>query len=490
MRVFIITCLVVLGSTKIVNSQEKKDRQPAMRNVIIKKLKTMKNKLIIPILLLTTTVSFAQSFLPADNTTSEAILRKHLKAMFIEECTHLKKESNPDSILNDITQRGYGDFLIRQTTYGFGDWVLKPSFHVFKLNIKSPWEDYEIYKLEIPRYTSRNDSIAGYFGYRDLFSNENNSTNPLRGENLLAFNYKKNKVMYLDWPNNVLFHRSESFFFKKIYPNLVWEDLPDLSYAEKPILSPSTDIERKKFLVSELMKNIYCYRLIKSGILDSLVEKQNIIKEQIDQFPLIDSLIPNFDENLYFKAEKIIDNGTMEYWRFEYPGYDSLYNRNEGWRNTFWEKYIKLQRQYYVIGYNLKRELVSFISGNFYLSRFSDYYFPSNERKMLKFDSLEFAYNRERYVKSRALSLCPDIYYNLTNKSSCDSNGEDENYWYFILHSAIPYYHLISFYDDDGTLSKMCCAPPNYKFCDYHLRLNKRNWEIVEIMNKPKCFDK
>lgn len=454
----------------------------------------MKTKLIIIILLIQTIAISAQKLQLADNATSEIILRKHLKARFFEGCNIIIGNQNPDSILHNIREHIYGDFFIRLTIYAFGDWALKPDYKVYKMNIKSQWKGYEIYKLVIPQYSPRNDSIAAFYGFRDRFFHyEDIPGNPLRGRYLIAYNHKTGMMFYLDWPGGVFFHWSTLEFFKKKYPKLKWDTLPDFTKKPIPLISPKTKDERKKLLASELMKNIYSYRIIKSGILDSLIDRLNHLKDNVEQFPLIDNLLPDFDENLFMEASMIYNNDKIEYWRFEYPGYDSLYNSKGGRRNRAWEKYMPLKKQYYVVGYDLKRELIHFISGNFYLTRFADYYFSSRDLQyQTNYDSLGFAWQRICFVNDRLLSYFPDNYEYLIQKRSIEPNGEDNNYWYYILHSAIPYNRKLPEYDEltHKIVSYMCCLPPEYRFCDYKVRMSKTNWEIVEIVDTIKCFDK
>lgn len=448
---------------------------------------------IISILFINLMPTESQTIKLADSITSEIIFRKHLKARFFSSCAYITLENNPDSMLQNKNELWFGDHFIRETAYAFGDWALKPDFKVYKIDLKSPWIGYDIYDLEIPKHTNRNDSIAGYYVDRDnLLNRIFEPHNPLEGNFLLAFNKKTGKLFYLNLPLHVSSYYSSDDIFRKKFPNFNFSGYTKDIYTHRlAILSPINELECKKKIASELMKNIYSYRFIKTGILDSIQEKNGFLKDDKEQFPLVDSLVPEYDENLYMKAEIILDNGRMEYWRFEYPGYDSLYNSYGGHRNKSWEKFLKLKRQYYVVGYDIKRGFIHFISGNFYLTKFADFYMPHSDKEIIINDPKSFSLKRQWYVEDRMYSLCPDLYYKLKNQLALEINGEDENYWYYIIHSVIPYNRTINIYDDltGEIVSKMCCIPPDYKYCDYKVRMSKINWEIVEIMEAIKCHD-
>jgi hypothetical protein len=434
----------------------------------------------------------AQQLEPVDSLTAETLLKKHLKAVFFQRSIHVKHEHCGNRKLLYP-----GDHVIRLVTPGMGKWYRHPDYTIRQLQLDTPFLDFnKLYKLEIPDSTPRNDSIAGYNIYRDrLFTYE--SWKILTDCQWLAQDNKNTEN--IEYLNNCTFGGGVvKLKYRQPYYSPYWCE-PEHSSKKYPILSPQTDSELVDFLKSELMKNIYSYRLIKSGILDSLINEQFYIRDNVDVFPLLDKLLPDMDNDLFMESKRL-EWGSVynEYykvkmWRFFYPGADYLTNsKGETFRDTTWSKYIQLKPQNYVVGYDYERELVFFVSGD-------DFF------KTRKYDKIRFTKESERYPRNERDSLraadirlfyAQDImkaynnhYPGISNKDGIRETGEDENYWYFEQTRNSMYTGISDMWQTKTLFDNKNCVTHYFReeMCDYKIRMNKQNYEDVEIYEKANC---
>jgi hypothetical protein len=246
-------------------------------------------------------------------------------------------------------------------------------------------------------------------------------------------------------------------------------------------------------LKSELMKNIYAYRLLKSGILDSLADGR-YLREDKYLFPLIDSLLPTFDDDLLMHAEWVVDDYNMSIWRFYYPGVDMIRKTDSDPRqyssyrkDSIWERYYQLEPTTYVVGYDPRRQVVHFLAGtNIFLTRIGANVFPCQDRMCddeEELGSSTFDFFRRRFVQLKMLGLSKksDRYYEI------EPIGEDSTYWYYRMEGLTP---IVTIRDN----APIPDAPPirlwnvqSFEQCTYTIRMNKENFELVEIIEKTDC---
>ena len=498
----------------------------------------MKKILIIFVLSLLGTSIFSQQLEKADSLMSKTILNKNIKTYFYSYLGVLTGENNPDTILKQRSYGYFGDYSIRQVVPALGSWALKPDYEVYSCDYPLPWEDYKLYKLVIPNFSPRNDSIAGYYVYRDKGLNSSEkSWNVYNGVFWFAYNNKTGQLK--SFSNRWIDAQKEtywSFFYDLKRRNSFFSDHYDVEAASLPILSPQTDEEITSMLHSELMKNIYSYRMLQTNVIDSLKNDDDpFLKEDVELFPFIDSLLPDFDQNLKMHCWWIGWDGNVHYYRFTYDGEDILYTNDNpikfgyyapfnvkistGWdkylssklpgcypsefRSKDYENYVEKHKgellpraQHYVVGYDQKRELVHFVSGeNIFLTRHAEQYFGSpnyasrhdpRRSPRTESDSIEASYLRQQYVRVR-VSAYSDMD---LEKKVLQEAGEDESYWYFKTKAAYPrVYKLVS----DIMESSNPPADMHYiyirtsVYCDILIRMSKENYEIVEIIECNNC---
>ena len=461
----------------------------------------MKRTIIITSLLLVLSTSQAQEFtVEVDPATSELIMRKYIKLAFVESIFKMKifPTSNPDTFFYSNPKKYryvedfYGVRYISELTYALGDWALKPDYKVYETNYKSPWKGYKIYLLHIPRYSPRNDSITGYEYSKPW--NFSHAYNPLWIKKTVAYNPKTDDFKIADnFYRIILTHKSDGESFREKNPT--YTPMYDDELKEKPVskLPLNNDTQIVQMLKSELMKNIYANRLLKSGLLDMLTEG-HYLKEGKKLFPLIDSLLPDFDDDLLMDVTFLKTDMGLVMWRFYYPGIDMVRKQGSGEykRNRIWENFLPLQESYYVVGYSPKENRVFFISGkDIFLTRISDRFFPyfysRDEEYRRKIDSVTFAMNRMQFLRTRFIEMES---YGFTLKSSYLS--EDSNYWYYNLYGETPIMKMERV--ADSTVSY-----PVYRFYDptrptihvrrcYHkIRMNKENLDWVEVLEVTEC---
>ena len=502
----------------------------------------LKKILIMFVLLLQGINIYSQQLEKADSLTSEIILKKNIKIHFYSYLGILTGTNNPDTLLQYPGQSYLGDHFIRQVVPALGSWALKPDYEVYSCDYPLPWEDYELYKLVIPDLSPRNDSIARYYIYRDKTFNSSSAKpwNIYSGIFWFAYNSKTGQLKSLSSQWTKAQKETEwSFFFRLKRKNPFFSDYYDIKDAQLPVLSPQTEEEITSMLHSELMKNIYSYRMLQTNVRDSLRDDTyNVfLKEDVELFPFIDSLLPDFDQNLKMHCRWIGREDSVHYYRFTYDGEDILYTKDNpvdfgydddfnvnvstGWdrylntklpgcypselRSKFYDRYVEQLKgkllpraQHYMVGYDKKRELVHFISGeNIFLTRYAEQYFgrpgynsqfDPRRNPRTKNDSIEASYLRRDYVRVRMLAYSDE---NLIEKVIREE-GEDESYWYFTTKVAYPrVYKVVS----DIMLSENALTDTHYiyvrmnVYCDIRIRMSKKNYEIVEIVECNNCWE-
>ena len=169
----------------------------------------MKKVLIMFVLLLQGVNIFSQYLEKADSLMSETILKKHIKAYFYSNVGILKAANNPDTLLKQQGCDYFGDYFIRQVVPALGSWALKPDYEVYSCDYQLPWEDYKLYKLIIPNFSPRNDSIAGYYIYRDkVFNFSEKPWDIYRDVFWLAYNSKTRQLKLLSDTKNAIRKRT------------------------------------------------------------------------------------------------------------------------------------------------------------------------------------------------------------------------------------------------------------------------------------------
>lgn len=237
----------------------------------------------------------------ADSATSDMIFRKFMKYKFAKS---IGKDANPFRYLNNDYNSGeviYGAYVIQQKTYALGKWAKKPDYKVYKSFFKNPWKGYSLYYLDIPRCTPNNEVIAGLttpkkehekrYGYLSIDL-----------KNIVAYNHKTGDLKDVNFYSLSKFYKkSEIDIFQKMNPN--YEMIEDTCSKKILLIDPVNDYQLEEMLKSELLKNIYSYRFAKSGIFDSLFTPEGYIKEDVTLFPLVDKLLPDFDEELLMRCD-------------------------------------------------------------------------------------------------------------------------------------------------------------------------------------------
>ena len=452
-------------------------------------------------------ISSAQQLEPVDSLTAETILKKHLKVGFLSRTENVK-----DYYCGNPVWNYPGDKVIRNVTPGMGKFYLRPDYSLQQLHLDTPYLGFStLYKLEIPDSTPRNDSIAGYNVYREYYSYED--LNETKDEYIwkrkldhgffdpwksltaclwLGQNVKtQDDFEYLNYSTGILAKRSN-----RRGSDTTYECEPKRSKGEYPypLLAPKTDKEIENFLRSELMKNIYAYRLIKSGLLDSIYSGM-YLREDINLFSFVDKLLPDMDCELLFNTYQYErgDRVDLSIWRFFYPGVDYIIHpTGEVVKDTVWSQYIELKPQYYVVAYDTVKELVHFLSGddffktkNYYKDGYEFGYYLDEKNKI---DSATVGYYRKEYVldKIRAYSR---YLYDAPGEDKLYPDGEDENYWYYKKPDCPVYTKLL-----DEAFNREDC-PYNWfvlneEMCDYYIRMSKKDYNIVEIYRKENCREK
>jgi hypothetical protein len=464
---------------------------------------------------------FGQSLQKADSVTSDVIFRKYFKERFLDGMFPFLSSNNPDSLLNNNDDTEIGDRFIYPTIPAWGDWALIPDYTVEECDLPLIWEGYKLYKITIPNSTPRNDSITRkyrLFRYRENISKRN----PYCDLTWVAYNNSIENLKILSWLHGWSRNSDIKYFLNLQKQHKLLDVYRDCSEIDFPVLPPKTEYETEQMLRSELMKNIYSYRIMKAGILDSLRVK-GYLKENIELFPLIDSLLPDIDMNLELQAKFIGTwNLHLTYWRFSYAGEDILYKANSAKKtsveNHAWDKYLKpIQRTYenndfkitmrmdsnvtvlpnagnFIVAYDTVMGIVHFVSGEgIFLTKFAGYYFNdgyysnNNFREKMMFpkntqDSIGAAQLRQYYVRDRMSA------YTQKGGLSIDifSSGEDDDYWYYSMKSETPRIYKVN--DEAGEI-KFSFYIKKSKYCTLKIRMSKKNYDIVEIIEQTDCFE-
>ncbi|MDR0559690.1 MAG: hypothetical protein LBG92_05935 [Prevotellaceae bacterium] len=451
----------------------------------------------------------AQKLEPVDSLTADMILKKHFKVLFFTQTEDVRRY-----YCGDMGLTYPGDREIRNVIPGMGKWYLRPDYLIQRIHFDTPYLGFSnIYKLEIPDSTTRNDSIAGYNIYR-VYSRYKEE-GEVKGNTVYMVTKRRVDSWYLYYRKNItaclwlgqntkdssnLEYLNDSFnsgiFIKRSirYGNKKYECEPERSQEKYPLLAPHGDKEIKNFLHSELMKNIYAYRIIKSGLIDSVRSKNSgmYIREDINLYSFVDRLLPDMDCELAMKAEKYKNMSGVEIWRFFYPGADYIIRPNgEVIKDTTWSQYIQLKPQYYVVAYDTVRELVHFLSGDDFFKT-KDYYKDVNdhayrldEKNRTNNDSLQTAYCRESYIEEKLLAY--RRFYELArDEDKLKYDREDEEYWYYIMTNCPVFIELVEniFNRSDKPFNRHIFKD---EICDYRIRMSKKDYNIVEIYRKENC---
>lgn len=444
--------------------------------------------------------AYSQKLEPVDSLTSAKIFKLYLKSVFLKKTLSVKHLYNATkSHLNNFP----GDIIIRYVTPGMGKWYKQLDYSLKQTDLEVPFKGFKrLYKLEIPNSTPRNDSIAGYNVYRERIRFDYRS--PERKDHIMIYDYGK-KFTACDW-----------FAYDEVISNIISIDLnllgkdnnynknyqcePVRSKEKYPALFPTTEKEREAFVTSELMKNIYAYRLINSTLPDSLLKEEYIsyIKDEVELFPLLDKLLPDMDCSLGLFRFHWGDytykntNGKVEVYRFFYPGVDYIVHPDgTAVKDTTWNDYFKLKPQIFTVGYDTIKGLVHFISGDdFFKTRnyARDARFDTDElrKPVTKNDSLIFASVRKDYVFDR-VSAYNEREWGEYPPCGLTYESEDSDYWYYTSDCNRQYTELIR---DDAKLPYNDVKHTfvfKVESCKYRIRMSKLDWDNVEIIEKINC---
>ncbi|MDR2868134.1 MAG: hypothetical protein LBV46_01160 [Bacteroidales bacterium] len=470
----------------------------------------MKKLIIVTLMFVSIQFSYAQEFThEVDSATSELILRHFIKWRFARNIfmSKLIDGINPERYYYPQYKQGQysGARYINEYTYALGDWAMKPDFKIYKSYHKSPWKGYELYQLNIPNHSPRNDSITRYFAYRDRGFARYDPVpefydNPIESLELIAYNPQTGDFKLTDSRFRMpLTKEHDDGLLSQLNP----EYKPTFDYGgyKMLLLVPENRDRIGIMLKSELMKNIYAYRLLKSGVLDSLADGR-YLREDKYLFPLIDSLLPTFDDDLLMKADWIEDNYEMSIWRFYYPGVDMVRKTSSRadllksyTQKTVWERYFPLEPTVYAVAYEPRRQIVHFIAGkNIFLTRMAATLFPDQDKiydPPLVIDSLIASKLRIEFIQMKTMNMFPGHYWFY---EGFESLGEDSLYWYYKIYGETP---IILLRNVDSNLLDDPYAPPiralvikdKVKKCYYKIRMSKENYDLIDILEELDCTE-
>jgi hypothetical protein len=103
--------------------------------------------------------------------------------------------------------------------------------------------------------------------------------------------------------------------------------------------------------------------------------------------------------------------------------------------------------------------------------------FPKNTQDSIGAAQLRQYYVRDRmsaYTQKGGLSI--DIF----------SSGEDDDYWYYSMKSETPRIYKVN--DEAGDI-KFSFYIKKSKYCTLKIRMSKKNYDTVEIIEQTDCFE-
>ncbi len=445
----------------------------------------------------------------ADSATSDMVFRKFVKYRFMRSLVSMNSSFISENELTINNLNDYGAGLIQGTTFAFGKWAMKPDFKVYKSFYKSPWKGYELFQMNIFEYTPNNIYIAGRTSPRYLNDRtEGYCTSYLSSKEIIAYNpktkdFKRANLIYF----SSFYRKSDEGLFVKKNPNYLFT--LDSMNKTVPFIDPVDNYQLEQMLKSELLKNIYSYRFVKSGLLDSLFTPEGHIKESVTLFPLVDKLLPDFDEELLMKCDFVEETEDYKLYRFYHPGIDWMYSNSRHLirKDSAWAKYIDLKPTYYVVAYEPDEKLVHFVSGNdIFLTKIEPCCFPPrlfDSHGEVKRDTTGDYYERKKIVVLRTLNLFTEHllgYNQFLLPDSIRENvvryiGEDSSFWYYQIYSEIPTMRVNQEFDEteDGRRIDSVYTitiVDNYRKvrkCYYKARMSKKNVDIVEVIDQWGC---